>query len=109
MSRSPVPLIVRRTIPGSPERLFDAFSSARALAQWFTPSPDISVEVLEFDFKVAGKYRLQYTMANGQRTTVGGAYEIIERPTTIAMTWIWQVPDPLANVQMRVTFNFIAR
>lgn len=109
MTQSAVPLIVRRLIPGSPELVFDAFSDRQSLEQWFTPNPGIVVEVLEFAFVTNGRFRFRYTMGNGRQAVVGGVYETIVRPSRIAMSWIFEAPDPLANVPMRVAFDFLGK
>lgn len=109
MSKSPIPLIVRRQIPAPRTRIFDAFSRSEALAKWFTPDPGIAIDVLAFDFRTGGRFRFRYTMGDGRQPVVAGAYEIISPPVQIAMSWIWQAPDPLAGVPMRVTFDFLER
>lgn len=109
MTDQPVPLVVRRVIHARRSRIFDAFSRADLLAQWFTPSPEISLEVLEFDFVVDGRFRLRYTLPDGRRPVVGGAYQCIEPPEEIILSWIWEAPDPLADIPMRVLFRFIEK
>lgn len=106
LTQASVPLIIRRVIQTSPARVFGAFSSSEALSQWFTPSADISLEALDFKFVTGGRFRLRYTLFGGRQAVVGGVYEVIEPPTRIVMSWIWEAPDPLADVPMRVTFEF---
>ena len=109
MSRSPIPLIVRRLIPASRARIYDAFSRPEALAKWFTPDPGITVDVVAFDFHVGGRFCFRYTMDDGRRPAVGGNYETISPPDRIVMSWIWEAPDPLAGIPMRVSFDFVNR
>ena len=106
---SAVPLIVRRSIPAPRERVFGAFSDAALLAQWFTPSVEITLDVLVFAFVEGGRFRLRYTMPDGRQPVVGGAYERIERPAEIVVSWTWEPPDPLADIPMRVLFQFAER
>jgi len=105
MSRPSVPLVVRRLISAPRDRVFDAFSKAELLRQWFTPSLNISVEIVDFDFVPGGRYRLRFAMSEDRHPTVGGVYERIEPPGRIVMSWIWETPDPLADIPMRVTFE----
>ncbi|MGI9502722.1 MAG: SRPBCC family protein [Geminicoccaceae bacterium] len=109
MIDQPIPLIVRRMIDAERSQIFEAFSRADLLAQWFTPSPEISLEVLEFDFAVDGRFRLRYTLPDGRRPVVGGVYERIAPPKEIILSWIWEAPDPLAGIPMRVLFRFIEK
>lgn len=101
-----VPLIVRRLIDSPPTKVFTAFSKSSALQLWFTPSADVSIEILEFDFAVGGRFRFQYALVDGRRSVVAGNYEIIVEPRQIVMTWVWEPPDALAGIPMRVTFDF---
>nr|WP_276562391.1 SRPBCC domain-containing protein [Hoeflea prorocentri] len=100
-------MIVRRDIAAPRERIFKAFTRPELLKQWFTPSTDISVEALTFDFTPNGEFRLRYVMPDGRNPEVAGVFQRIEPPELIAMTWIWQAPDPLENIPMEVTFEFL--
>lgn len=107
MTAGPVPLVVRRTITAPRKRIFQSFSRADLLSQWFTPTKEITLDILAFDFAPGARFRLRYTMPDGRRPVVGGVYERIDEPEQIVMSWIWEAPDPLADVPMRVTFRFI--
>ena len=101
-----IPLIVRRVIAAPRARIFNAFSSADALSRWFTPSADISLDIVAFDFAAGGGFRFRYIMPDGRRPVVGGVYERIDPPTRIVCSWVWEAPDPLADIPMRVVFEF---
>ncbi|WP_422378270.1 SRPBCC family protein [Roseibium sp.] len=109
MADSPVPLIVRRHIRADRNKIFDAFASAETLTLWFTPSDEISVDALEYDFVPMGRFRLRYLMPEGREAVVAGTFEKIESPGQIVLSWIWQAPDPLAGIPMTVTFRFLAK
>jgi len=102
-----IPLVVRRDIQASCERVFHAFTRADLLVQWFTPSPDITIEILRFEFVEGGSFRFRYTMPDGRKSVVGGTYERIDAPRELACSWTWEAPDPLAGVRMHVLFQFI--
>lgn len=106
MTSDAIPLIVRRVIAAPRDRLFKAFGSADALSQWFTPSADISLDIIAFDFTAGGRFRFRYVMPDGRRPVVGGVYELIEPPTQIICSWVWEAPDLLADIPMRVLFEF---
>ena len=100
---------VRRLIQARRSRVFAAFSRAEALAQWFTPGPEISVEVLAFRFVPEGGFRLRYTMPGGVRKVVGGSYHVIAPPERLAFSWIWEAPDPHAGIPTRVVVAFLEK
>ena len=106
MTVESIPLVVRRVIAAPRTRIFEAFSRSDLLSQWFTPSAEVSLEILEFNFVTDGRFRLRYTMPDGRRPVVAGSYELIERPARIIFSWIWEAPDPLAGIPMRVLFRF---
>lgn len=100
---------VRRLIKVDRARVFDAFGRSEALAHWFTPSEDVSLEVLAFEFVPMGGFRLRYTMPDGARLVVGGAYELIAPPEKLAFSWIWEAPDPHADIPTRVLIRFLEK
>ena len=51
---------VRRHLAYSPETVFAAFASADLVERWLTPSPEIRLTVLQFDFREGGSYRFAY-------------------------------------------------
>ena len=93
---------VRRLVKADRLRVFDAFSRAEAVAQWFKPSADISVEVLAFEFVEGGSYRLRYTMPDGTRPVLRGTYERIAPPEELIFSWVWEPPDVHADMPTRV-------
>lgn len=106
MTEAQIPLIVSRIIAAPCSRIFAAFTDPAALARWFKPNADTPVEILTYEFRDRGRYRLAWLLPDGRRPVVSGTFEEIERDRTIKMTWIWEAPDPLAGVPMRVTFHF---
>lgn len=100
---------VSRLINAERNVVFEAFSSAEMLSQWFSPSPEISIELLEFEFVPQGVFRMRYAMPDGTQPIVGGRYEIIEKPTQIIFSWIWEAPDPHADIPTRVVVQFDAK
>jgi len=100
-------LILRRSYPHSRDRVFDAFANPGALEQWFSPAPDIPTKVIDFDFRLGGRYRIGFTLPDGIRNSVSGEFTRIERPTQLCFTWCWDKPDPHAGVNTLVTINFV--
>jgi uncharacterized protein YndB with AHSA1/START domain len=94
---------VRRRFAAAPERVFAAFSDARLIARWLSPSPDIKLSILQFDFRVGGTYRYAYHLPEGEPVIVGGVYRSIQQSSVIVFTWIIEPPDEHAGIESEVT------
>jgi uncharacterized protein YndB with AHSA1/START domain len=94
---------VRRRFGAAPEKVFSAFADARLVARWLTPSPEITLAVLQFDFRVGGAYRFAYHLPGGETVIVGGVYRSIEPPSRIVFSWIIEPPDEHAGIESEVT------
>ena len=93
---------VRRRFTAAPERVFAAFADPGLVCRWLTPSPEIALDVLQFDFRVGGVYRFAYRVPDGKITIVGGSYRLIEPPSRIVFSWIIEPPDEHAGIQSEV-------
>jgi len=96
---------VRRRFAAAPERVFAAFAEARLVSRWLSPSPGITLSLLQFDFRVGGTYRFAYHMPGGETVIVGGVYRSIERPSAIVFSWTIEPPDEHAGIESEVTVS----
>jgi uncharacterized protein YndB with AHSA1/START domain len=94
---------VRRHFRVAPEMVFAAFAEARWVARWLSPSADIKITLLQFDFRQGGAYRFAYHVPGGQVMTVRGAYRLIKPPSHIVFSWIIEPPDEHAGLESEVT------
>jgi uncharacterized protein YndB with AHSA1/START domain len=94
---------VRRRFATAPERVFAAFAEARLVGRWLSPSADVTLTLLQFDFRVGGAYRFAYHVPGGQIMIVGGAYRSIEPPSKIVFSWVIEPPDMHAGIESEVT------
>lgn len=94
---------VRRRFDASPEKVFTAFARADLVARWLTPSPDISLTVLKFDFREGGSYRFAYHIPGSATVVVGGSYNVITPPSRIVFSWVIEPPDEHAGIQSEVS------
>ena len=70
-----------------------AFADAALVARWLSPSPDIALRVLRFEFRVGGEYRYAYDVPGVGTMRVNGVYRAIEPPSRIVFTWNIEPPD----------------
>ena len=99
---------IRRRFTVAPEKIFAAFSEPELVARWLSPSPEITLTVLRFDFRIGGRYRFAYHLPEGHTVIVGGVYRSILRPSTIAFSWIIEPPDEHAGIESEVTVTITA-
>jgi uncharacterized protein YndB with AHSA1/START domain len=95
--------VVRRYFAASPERVFSAFSNGNLVARWLRPDASIGLTLLEFDFRIGGRYRLAYHVPDGTTMVVGGVYRAIDRPSAIVFSWLIEPPDEHAGIESEVT------
>lgn len=93
---------VRRRFAAGPEQVFAAFAEARLVGRWLSPSPGITLTLLQFDFREGGGYRFAYDFPGG-RTVVAGRYRSIEPPSKIVFSWTIEPPDEHAGLESEVT------
>ena len=93
---------VRRHLAAAPDLVFAAFADAALVRRWLTPSSDVRLDVLSFDFRVGGAYRFAYHVPGGTIMHVNGVFRAIERPLRIVFSWNIEPPDEHAGVHSEV-------
>ena len=94
---------IRRRLAHAPEKVFAAFANADLVARWLTPSPEIGLTVLEFDFREGGSYRFAYHVPGTTTVIVGGCYSVIKPPSRIVFSWVIEPPDEHAGIESEVS------
>ncbi len=109
-------LVLRRTFPAPPEEVFQAFVSAEALKEWWSPKGYVAVEA-HADVRVGGRYSLVMRSKSGSETVyVRGFYQDISPPKKIVFTHVFEKRSGgamfararLADHQTLVTVEFKA-
>jgi uncharacterized protein YndB with AHSA1/START domain len=103
MARDEAVAEVRRHLAASPPAVFAAFADAALVRRWLTPSHDVGLDVVQFDFRVGGRYRFAYRVPGRAPMVVSGEYRAIEPPSRIVFSWDIQPPDEHAGIRSEVT------
>jgi uncharacterized protein YndB with AHSA1/START domain len=82
----PVALVVRKTIPASPTRLFEAWTQPSQLKQWWGPE-GVTCIAAEVDLRVGGRYRIANQFPDGSVVWIAGEFQVIEPPRLLTYTW----------------------
>jgi len=110
-------LTLRQTFHAPPAAVFQAFVSAEALKEWWSPEGYAAVEV-QVDARVGGRYSVVMRSDAGSDTVyVHGVYREISPPRRLAFTHMFEhrgSSAPFARVGLTdhetlVTVEFIAR
>lgn len=87
MSSTTTPAVrIERTLSATPERVFDAWLDAAALARFMRPGPTMSCDVVN-DPRVGGRFLLTMLGDGGAVFPHTGEYLTIDRPRKLAFTW----------------------
>ncbi|MFN7171792.1 MAG: SRPBCC family protein [Fimbriimonadaceae bacterium] len=70
------------------DRVFSAWLDPEALMHWIKPNPSCNIEILEFEPRVEGAFRINMIMDEGI-FGYSGVMKVIDAPNRIEMTWQW--------------------
>jgi uncharacterized protein YndB with AHSA1/START domain len=70
---------VRRRFTAAPEKVFAAFAEAHLVGRWLSPSPEITLTLLEFEFHVGGAYRFAYHLPGEKPSSSAALIELSSR------------------------------
>ena len=105
MSPNTESLHLTRIIPASPERIFDAWTTADLLGRWTCPDPGAKVAI-DIDPRKGGHYSIRMD-ADGGPFTAHGIYRVIDRPRRLVHTWAWAEDTHPMNEETVVTVEFV--
>jgi uncharacterized protein YndB with AHSA1/START domain len=83
-------LKLKRFYPVAPEKVWRAWTDARALGQWFRPDASFSIPVAESDVRVGGGFRVLMINAKGEEFDLSGTYREVAPERRLVMTWGWK-------------------
>ena len=94
-------LVIDRVFKASPERVFEAFTDTAQLAQWYGPE-GMRTEVFENEVRPGGRYSL-VMRSDEDEHHLSGAYEEIDPPKKLVMTWKWKTGEITSRVTIELS------
>jgi len=83
-------LILKRTLNATPERAFQAWTTAEHIQQWMRPEPGMEIPLASMDLRVGGKFRIQMKKPDGEFFTAVGVFREVKPPERLVYTWDWE-------------------
>ena len=96
---------IRRTLPATPQELFEFWTKPELLIRWLSPYPGTVDCEAQVDARVGGRIRLLMRSA-GRDCEIVGQYVKFEPPFRLAFTW---QGAPTDGQQTLVTVEFIPK
>ena len=82
-----------RTVPAARETVFEAFTSAEVLRQWWGPA-GFTVASLDYDPRAGASYRIEMQPPEGDAFFLVGEFREVDPPSRLVYTFVWEEPDP---------------
>ena len=82
-------LTLKRRLNASPEKVYEAWTDAEKIAQWFGPG-EITVLQAQADAQVGGGFRILMQSKDGEEHDVSGVYRDVVPGQSLVFTWAWR-------------------
>jgi uncharacterized protein YndB with AHSA1/START domain len=101
-------LRIRRTFAVPRDRVFDAWTDAAQIKEWFGRPDDVEIPRVDADVRVGGSYRIQFESPRGSAAIVG-VYREVTPVERLAFTFAWDPPvwDVMKGDEMLVIVDFV--
>ncbi len=94
-----------RTYAAPPERVFRALTEPALMRRWWSPDPDVSVDVVEWSPSPGGRWCFAYGFPDGAVIRVRGVFRRVEVDRRLVFTWTWEPPDVHAGIETVVSMT----
>lgn len=98
-------LKLTRIIAASQKEVFEAWTTADSMKQWFCPQ-DATVLLIELDVRIDGLFRIEIQHPDEGRIAITGVYREIVPPEKLVFTWLSRHTHHRESL---VTLEFLAR
>jgi glutathione S-transferase len=98
-----LPIVMRRVMKASPEKVFDALVNPDLIRRWMCPEV-LTVASIENDPVAGGGFRLVMLEADGRTYPARGIYREIDPPRKLAFSWMWEA-GALTGIETEITIE----
>ena len=95
------PIVMRRLLKASPERVFEALVEPDLIRRWMCPEV-LTVGSIENDPVVGGSFRLVMQEADGRTYPAYGTYREIDPPRRLAFSWTWENAHTMTGIETEI-------
>jgi uncharacterized protein YndB with AHSA1/START domain len=99
-------LVIERIFDAEIELLWKCWTEPQYIGQWFGSDPHGTVEKVDLDLRVGGKYRIEFSDSDHSVHICKGEYTNIEHLKKLEMSWEWE-SEPNQISQLKVEFAAI--
>jgi uncharacterized protein YndB with AHSA1/START domain len=83
-------LTVKRRLNAPPEKVYAAWTDPEKIAHWFAPArARAGTGRASIDARIGGRYRVSFTMEDGEHFEVGGVYREMVPNRRLVFSWAW--------------------
>ena len=86
-------LEMTRDVPGRRDRVFEHFTDAGLLAEWWGPR-GFEIPSIDFNPRAGATYRIEMRPPQGETFHLVGTFREVDPPTHLAFTFSWEPADP---------------
>ena len=101
-------LTLTREYAAPPERIWRAWTDAKALSEWWGPEPGGAVSVAELDVRVGGRFHIVFGGPDGKEHEVQGVYREVVPNRKLVFTWVWPRTTPERESVVTIVFEKVA-
>ncbi len=102
---SPLLVACERAYTAPPALVYRALTEPDLMRRWWSPDPDIAVEILEWRLRAGGTWRFAYRFPDGSVIRVRGRFRHVDPHRSLVFTWTWEPPDTHAGIETVVSIE----
>ncbi len=107
-------LVVAREFDAPQEIVWKAWTEPAQIIAWLALGEDATIESVQIDLRVGGKFRIQTRRPDGEYFTAAGTYLEVKSPERLVYTWDWEKDGAgaefgeLEGQETQLTIEFLA-